>query len=119
MRRLFLLLLALILPMQMSWAATHFCDDEKLVAAQVHAAFGGHGHEEGSADKPAGDAQAEKIADACCGAAHGCHVLHHLMSQEDLAFALIESSQTPAHRAAAPPLSVARSRIERPNWLAA
>ncbi len=119
MRRLFLLLLALTLTMQMSWAATHFCDDEKLVAAQVHAALGGHDHEESAAEKWSGEAQAEKIADACCGAAHGCQGLHHLMGHGDHAFDESASTQTPAHRADAPPLSESQSRIERPNWLAA
>lgn len=118
MRRLFILLLALILPMQMSWAATHFCDDERLVAQAVAAAAGGeHVHEAAAAEQS--DAQAEKIADACCGAAHGCHGLHHLMGHADLAFATSASTQMPAPSGAAPPLSGARSRIERPNWSAA
>jgi hypothetical protein len=118
MKRLLLLLLALILPMQMSWAASHFCDDERLVAQAVAAAeLGGHVHE-GATDEQS-DAQTEKIADACCGAAHGCHGLHHLMGHEDLAFATSTTTQMPALSGAAPPLSDARSRIERPNWLAA
>ena len=118
MRRLLLLLLALILPMQMSWAASHFCDDERLVAQAVAAAeLGGHVHQ--AAAEEQSDAQAEKIVDACCGAAHGCHGLHHLMGHGDFAFAPAASTQMPAPSGAAPPLSEARSRIERPNWLAA
>ncbi|MGE4240738.1 hypothetical protein [Ramlibacter sp.] len=118
MRRLFILLLALILPMQMSWAATHFCDDERLVAQAVAAAgMGEHVHEAAAAEQS--DAQAEKIADACCGAAHGCHGLHHLMGQADPEFAPRAAAQMPAPSGAAPPISEARSRIERPNWLAA
>ncbi len=118
MRRLFLLLLALILPMQMSWAASHFCDDERMVAQVVAAADTG-GHLHAAAAEEQSEAQAEKIADSCCGAAHGCHGLHHLMGQEDPAFAPTASTQMPAPSGAAPPLSEARSRIERPNWLAA
>lgn len=118
MRRLFILLLALILPTQMSWAASHFCDDERLVAQAIAAAAGGeHVHEAAAAERS--DAQVEKVADACCGAAHGCHGLHHIMGHADLAFATSASTQVPAPSGAAPPLSGAAARIERPNWSAA
>lgn len=118
MRSLFILLLALVLPMQMSWAASHFCDDERLVAHAVAAAGkGGHLHEADAGKQS--DAQAEKIADACCGAAHGCHGLHHLMGHEALGFATATSTQMRAHSGASPPLTGPCSRIERPNWLAA
>lgn len=118
MKRAFLLLLALILPLQMSWAASHFCDDQRLVAQTVAAAeLGGHVHQEAATEQS--DAQAEKIADSCCGAAHGGHGLHHLMGHAAPVFAPTMATQMPAHSGAAPPLSEARSRIERPNWLAA
>ena len=118
MKRFLILLLAFLLPMQMSWAAAHFCDDEPLVAHAVATAeLGQHAHAV-PADGQS-DAQAEKIADACCDAAHGCHGLHHLMSQADLPFATFVSAQLPAPSGAAPPMPEARSRIERPNWLAA
>lgn len=118
MRRLFLLLLALILPMQMSWAASHFCDDERVVAQALAAAdLGGHVHQS-MADEQSDD-QAEQIADACCDAAHGCHGLHHLMGQADPEFAPRAVTQLAAPTGAAPALSEARSRIERPNWLVA
>lgn len=116
MKRLLLLLLAFVLPLQMSWAAVHFCDDEKLVAHAVAAAEQG-AHAAAAEGQP--DAKAEKIADACCGAAHGCHGLHHLMGQADPAFAPTATTQMPAPSGAAPPLSEAQSRIERPNWSAA
>lgn len=118
MRRLLLLLLALILPMQMSWAASHFCDDERLVAQAVAAAQQG-GHDHAASPDEQSDAQAEKIADACCAAAHGCHGLHHLMGHAALALNPAASSQMPAPSGAAPPASHASSRIERPNWSAA
>jgi hypothetical protein len=118
MRRLFLLLLALVLPMQMSWAASHFCDDERLVAQAVAAAsLGDHVHQATADDHS--DAQGEKIADACCSAAHGCHGLHHLMGHQDLAFLMPASTRMSAPSGAAPPLSEAFASIERPNWLAA
>lgn len=118
MRRFLLLLLAFVLPLQMSWAATHFCDDEKLVARAVAAAEQG-GHALDAAGEEQSDAKAEKIADACCGAAHGCHGLHHLMGHADSTSAQAAAIQMPAPSGAAPPLSDARSRIERPNWSAA
>lgn len=118
MRRFFLLLLALILSMQMSWAASHFCDDERLVVQAVAAtALDGLDHQ--AAAEEQSDAQAEKIADACCGAVHGCHGLHHLMGHEDVAFATSAFTHMPAPSGAAPALSDAFTCIERPNWLAA
>lgn len=66
MRRFLLLLLAFVLPLQMSWAAAHFCDDEKLVAHSIAAAEQGN-HVHGAAAEEQSDGQAEKIADACCG----------------------------------------------------
>lgn len=118
MRRFLLLLLAFVLPLQMSWAAAHFCDDEKLVAHAIAAAEQGE-HVHDAAAEEQSDGQAEKIADACCGAAHGCHGLHHLMGQADPALAPTAATQMPAPSGAAPPLSEAQSRIERPNWSAA
>jgi hypothetical protein len=120
MRRLLLLLLAFVLPLQMSWAATHFCDDEQLVAQAVAAAeLGDHARNGHDTAEKKSDAKAEKIADACCGAAHGCHGLHHLMGQADPDFVPNASGQTLARFFAAPPLGESRSRIERPKWLAA
>ena len=118
MRRFLLLLLAFVLPLQMSWAAAHFCDDEKLVAHAVAAAEQNGRDHAGAADEQS-DPKAEKIADACCEAAHGCHGLHHLMGQADPALAPSAATQMPAPSGAAPPVSEARSRIERPNGSAA
>lgn len=116
MRRFLLLLFAIVLPLQMSWAATHFCDDDRFVAQAVASAErGSHAHEQTATDEQS----VEKIADACCGAAHGCHGLHHLMGQADPEFTPTASSQMLAPAGAAPPLSGSRSRIERPNWSAA
>lgn len=118
MRRFLLLLLAFVLPLQMSWAATHFCDDERLVALAVAAAEqGGHVHAEAAGEQS--DSQSEKIADACCGAAHNCHGLHHIMGQADPEFAGAASTHMPAPSGAAPPLAEVPSGIERPNWSAA
>lgn len=118
MRRFCLLLLVLVLPLQMSWAAAHFCDDERMVAHAVAVAERGeHAHD--AVAEQQSDAQAEKIADSCCGAAHGCHGLHHLMGQADPEIAPTVSSQVPAPWGVAPMPSGPRWRIERPNWSAA
>lgn len=118
MRRILLSLLTLVLSMQMGWAASHFCDDERLVVLAVAAAEqGGHVHAE-PADGQS-DSKAEKIADACCGAAHNCHGLHHILGQADAEFGSRASTQMPAPSAAAPPVGEVISVIERPNWPAA
>lgn len=118
MRRFLLLLLALVLPMQMSWAATHFCDDARLVELAVAAAEqGGHVHGDATAEHT--ESKGEKIADACCGAAHNCHGLHHIMGQAEPEFAGRASTQMPAPSGAAPPMGEVLSRIDRPNWSAA
>lgn len=117
MRRFGLFLLVFVLTLQMSWAAVHYCDDDGVVALAVAADKDSHVHEAEAAGQS--DAEAEKMADACCGASHGCHGLHHLMGQADAEFASMSATQMPAASGAGPPLSGLRSRIERPNWLAA
>lgn len=116
MRRFLLLLLAFVLPLQMSWAATHFCDDARLLELAVAAAEqGGHVH----APDEQSDSKGEKIVDSCCGAAHNCHGLHHIMGQADPEFVARASTQSPAPPGAAPPMGEVLSRIDRPNWFAA
>lgn len=118
MRSFWLLLLVFVLPLQMSWAAAHFCDDERLVAHAVAAAeIGEHVHQ-ATLDKQS-DANAEKIADACCGAAHGCHGLHHLMAPAEASQPSPSSAQAVAPRDVPSKCSVLASRVERPKWLAA
>lgn len=117
MRRLGLFLLVFVLTLQMSWAAVHYCDDTREVAHAMTADEAGHVHEAEADDQA--DVNAEKIADACCGAAHGCHGLHHLMGQADPEFAAMTSSLGSPPSGTGPPLSGAHTRIERPNWLAA
>lgn len=117
MRRIGLFLLVFVLSLQMSWAAVHYCDDTRTGPLAATANDDSHSHE-AEADGQL-DGQAEKIADACCGAAHACHGLHHLMGHEDFAVATPAATQMPAPSGGSPPLSVAHSRIERPNWLAA
>ena len=110
MRRFWLLLLAFVMPLQMSWAAVHLCDETPVSAsAYAHAA-----------EEPQTESKAKAVAaDACCVGAHGCHGLHSLMSQSDQcgvfpasAGAFLESD----HMMAARNFSV---RHERPQWTAA
>lgn len=118
MRRLWLLLLAFVLPLQMSWAAVHLCDDTRPLAHAVQAVEFGDDHAD-QADSSSSGAQAEHSADACCGSAHGCHGLHHLMGQASCDFAAPAVKQLLALSGASPPLSELLTRVERPKWLAA
>lgn len=118
MRRFWLFLLVFVLPLQMSWAATHLCDDERLGAQPVVAAeLGNHLHGATAAEQS--DPPGGKIADACCGAAHACHGLHHLVGQAEPKFAAGSSTEIPVASAAAPPSADPISRVERPKWSAA
>ena len=120
MRRLLLLLFAFVLPLQMSWAATHFCDDEGAVKAAVAAAERGERHDHAARGGHVDDAgQAGKIADACCLAAHGCHGMHSMVAPAER-FVLFSPASEPV--AAAPPglrELDALDRIDRPRWSAA
>lgn len=117
MSRIWLLLLAIVMPLQMSWAAVHFCSDDAAGtrAEVVTASADMHGHAHVAAD-----AQAEAdIQGECCAAAHGCHGLHNLMATEqaqlsfaNLANAVPVTDDTTSQRQFA-------TRHERPQWSAA
>lgn len=118
MRRFWLLLLIVVLPLQMSWAAVHLCDGEAAAIATAAPKAGdqlAHSH-----DSQATQSQgAEILTDACCGAVHGCHGLHNLMAQAAPAVAVVPSrglltalDERMAQRQFA-------DRHERPQWLAA
>lgn len=119
MRRFWLLLLVFVLPLQMSWAATHFCDDERLVAQTVaQAELEAHVHQ--TAVDEQSEAQVEKITDACCGFSHSCHSLHHLMAQPSLYQASPGSKAVVATARDTPSkCGYVATRVERPKWLAA
>lgn len=119
MKRFCLLLLAFVLPLQMSWAATHVC------AEQVRPAHGGtavHSIEmhqviaESVRDHADGGGSS---ADFCCTAAHACHGLHSMMGADTAVPQFLKQSQ---HAATPPPQLCgfdAVARIERPQWAAA
>ena len=119
MRRFWLLLLAFVMPLQMSWAAVHFCDDDKapvaIVAATTDVDQLSHGHDQQESQSQAGGV----LADGCCTAAHGCHGLHNLMTQAAPSLFAIPSS---SHLAALDQRLAQRQfadRHERPQWSAA
>lgn len=122
MRRFLLLLLAFVLPLQMSWAAVHFCDESAhaISAEQVADAVADLANQADDASQANGDpAKPDALADACCSAAHGCHGLHSVMGPSGG----LSLSPPAAHAmAAAPPALPKRdalSRIDRPQWLVA
>ncbi|ROZ78252.1 hypothetical protein [Ramlibacter sp. WS9] len=119
MRRFWLLLLALVMPLQMSWAAVHFCDDQVPTISADAAAKGAerilHVHDEQAKQGLGSDAAAEP----CCGAAHGCHGLHNLIAQAAPGDStapsrcpLVASDDRMARRQFS-------DRHERPQWLPA
>lgn len=118
MTRFWLLLLVLVLPAQMSWAAVHYCGDEGAgvsgaVVAQLQHAYltdATHAPKERGSNLP---------VDTCCVAAHACHGLDSALDQPDV---LLASMVTPAAvfvRHVAPTGRDFASRHERPQWLAA
>ena len=114
-----MLLLAFVLPLQMSWGATHFCDDDlSPVTVTGLAAPDSHKH---SKTADAGKKSESKKADLadCCGAAHGCHGLHHLIAPGEavVAPALTAEAVGPPDQLRA--YGVLATRVERPKWLAA
>lgn len=120
MRRFWLLLLVFVLPLQMSWAAVHYCNDELLLSTTVEAVMtSGHDHDGQSVKQKAEDQKSEKIADACCGAAHGCHGLHHLMPHTEASLPSASRTGVTAARDGPFPCGFLATRVERPKWLAA
>jgi hypothetical protein len=112
MFRLWLLLLAFVLPLQMSWAAVHFCNDAA-AAVTVSESLQDHNHAaSGGQDDSAGQVD-------CCAAAHGCHGLHNLMATEQAQLSVptlsnivpITDDESRQRQFAA--------RHERPQWSAA
>lgn len=112
MRRFWLLLLLMVLPVQMSWAAIHHCDDTPRPVGVAQAA------DHAVADAPDGQRPADgSVTNA--PSAHACHGLHELMNQPVDVFAGPTAATVVA--SAQPPFcaSVIASRRDRPQWAAA
>jgi hypothetical protein len=117
MKRFWLLLLAFVLPLQMSWAAVHFCDDTPVAAAA--SAVEGHAHQAGEHHAQPEQGAKTAAADACCIAAHGCHGLHSLMAQEAPVSKAVSTSGVQPSCDAILLSGLFDSRVERPQWSAA
>lgn len=114
----------MLLPIQMSWAAMHICDDDvavaDLTAQLMHESPHEHEHDHQVIVKASqGDTGKAHVADACCFAGHGCHSLHSLMVSEPSQVSLVDS----AHALNALHSQLAggafSARHERPKWPAA
>lgn len=113
MRRVWLLLLALVLPLQAAWASAHgYAHD----AAASHAAVAVTAAEAGT-DSGA-DLHAGGKNHGCCDISHSCHGSPSLVpSRTPQAEAGAGSLLNPSSRALTPRILV--SRLERPQWPAA
>lgn len=113
-----LLLLVLVLPAQMSWAAVHYCGDEGAGASGAagsqlqHASLveATHGPKERGSNLP---------IDTCCVAAHACHGLDSALDQPAAAFDSMDARAGLSVRHVAPIGRDFASRHERPQWPAA
>ena len=116
MSRFWLLLLALLMPLQTSWAAAHACSQDAAMqhaaAASTAVALQEHVH-------PPHDPAPTAAVDDCCMAAHGCHSLHTLMPLQPTVLGIL----TLSHRLTAADDPAAQgqfaARHERPQWSAA
>lgn len=118
MKRFWLLLLAFVLPLQMSWAAVHFCEADQAHAAGTTAAVVPEDSERQAVKSVEGQV-VEALADACCGASHGCHGLHNLMAPVETATCLAPGSAGISSAEVPLATSAFHTRHERPQWSAA
>ena len=117
MHRFWLLLLLFVLPVQMSWAAIHHCDDTASEVAVVLAAAAEATGD--SAVAPSDEAVAADASAKNAPSAHPCHGLHEIMghatqSVVEAAKEMVLAGSQPIFRP-----SALASRHERPQWAAA
>lgn len=116
MKRFWLLLLAVLMPLQMSWAAVHFCADE-MPLATVHAVEAVNSHHQHAAPSKAADKDVS--GEPSCGAVHSCHGLHNIMPLDDADAAIHSPSLSlPGFLTHTIP-GAYPARHERPQWTAA
>jgi hypothetical protein len=117
MRRVWILLLALMLPLQMTWAAAHGYAHDADVAAHVRVESQLKLATAASSDAAA-DHQAEAKGHGCCDMAHTCHGSATLMPTLALQFdAGPRAPLSPADGAFM--LQMLVTRHERPQWVPA
>ena len=114
-RFLTLLLLVLLLPLQMSWAAARICSDHTVTSSAIEA---GHKHVTTGVGDSNGSADAG-AADVSCGAADCCHGLHHLMGNDAALVCASPGGQAPSVSGLVSAFADCYSRVERPKWPAA
>lgn len=116
MRRFWLLLLLVVLPIQMSWAAVHACEDSMAVGGAVLSALGSV---RDAAVAPALDEAAVDEPEQGGSSVHACEGLHELMTDRAHAMptragAGILVAPEPLRR-----LPAMAARLDRPQWPAA
>jgi hypothetical protein len=116
MRRVWLLLLALMLPLQAAWAVTHgYAHD---ASAGAHERIAAPASDDAAEPGSAAIHKADAKGHGCCDMAHSCHGSPSIVSalplqiEADSRKFLIPSSQAPVRREMV-------SRHERPQWLPA
>lgn len=121
-KRFCLILLIMLLPIQMSWAAMHICEDDVPAATSsaqvIHESAHEHNHESVVA-KSSNAADKAHVADACCFSGHGCHSLHSLMVSESLQGCLSDRAHAMNGQDGQLTGSAFSARHERPKWPAA
>ncbi len=121
-KRFCLILLIMLLPIQMSWAAMHICDDDIAVAdtsAQVMHQSAPHEHDHQVLKADQGDTGKAHAADACCFAGHGCHSLHSLMVSDSSQPSVADRAHALNGRHSQLAGGAFSARHERPKWPAA
>ena len=116
-KRLFLILLVMLLPIQMSWAAVHVCDDGAGAASYVQALQPpAHEHAFDAASVPDDKTH---LADTCCVTGHGCHGLHSLMVGKSSQGCLADRAHAMNGQDSQLTDGALSARHERPKWPAA
>lgn len=121
MKRFWLLLLAFVLPAQMSLAAVHRCDKSMPMAAMSHVfehSDGSDVHQEVHHQHSA-DHDAEQLGDAGHGSAHGLNVFHGLTSQDGNIVDVVAAANFISTSHLLPVPGAFSTRHERPQWLPA
>lgn len=118
MRRFWLLLLLMVLPVQMSWAAMHHCDDTPAAGASV-LVVASQGGDSVAADPSDDQRRSADELGKTTPSAHACDGLHEIMAFPAAVFlAPAPEAVLPNSRPVFRPRVIA-SRLDRPRWSAA
>ena len=116
-------MLAIVVPLQTSWASMRFCEGMgnpvAAVAAHLDAGWAVEVTHLAETYKASNEGAADQASAGCCDAAHGCHGLHSiaLHAVNDVAMESASLSFKPCDVLIEP--GRAHARLERPNWSAA